>query len=52
MIFVGDKINRDYLFKLVEKVEKMIKRRVRYIVYSGSGFGEYEEGESGPEEVW
>lgn len=43
LIFVGDKINRNYLFKLVEKVEKLIKRRVRYIVYSGVEFGEYEE---------
>ncbi|MFZ1748727.1 MAG: ArsR family transcriptional regulator [Saprospiraceae bacterium] len=32
LIFVGD-INRPYLAELVEKVEKHIKRRIRYIVY-------------------
>lgn len=44
LIFVGDKIDRDYLFRLVEKVEKLIKRRVRYIVYSNGDFKEYQEG--------
>jgi len=44
LIFVGDKINREYLFNLIEKVEKLIKRRVRYIVYSGVEFEEYREG--------
>ena len=34
LIFVGDDINRSYLMSLVEKCEKMIRRRMRYIVYS------------------
>jgi len=34
LIFVGHKIDREYLMRLVEKVEKRIKRRIRYIVYS------------------
>ena len=41
LIFVGKKIDRNYLFKLVEKVEKLIRRRIRYIVYSDEEFEEY-----------
>lgn len=41
LMFVGAKIDREYLLKLIEKVEKMIKRRVRYIVYSDSEFKTY-----------
>ena len=33
LVFVGD-INKAYLAELVEKVEKHIHRRIRYIVYS------------------
>ncbi len=33
LVFVGD-INKTYLTELVEKVEKHIHRRIRYIVYS------------------
>lgn len=43
LIFVGDKINREYLYNLIEKVEKLIKRRVRYIVYSGVEFEKMSE---------
>ena len=41
LIFVGDRINRDYLLRLVDKVEKLIKRRIRYIVYSNKEFDNY-----------
>jgi hypothetical protein len=34
LVFIGEKIDKSYLMKLVEKVEKLIERRVRYIVYS------------------
>ena len=34
LIFIGDSVNRQYLVNLVEKCEKLIKRRLRYIVYS------------------
>jgi len=40
LIFVGPSIDRGYLLKLVEKVEKLIKRRIRYIVYSKNEFEE------------
>jgi hypothetical protein len=41
LMFVGAKIDREYLLRLVEKVEKMIKRRIRYIVYSEAEFKSY-----------
>ena len=41
LIFVGDDINRDYLVKLVEKTEKMISRRIRYVVFGNDEFTEY-----------
>lgn len=34
LILVGTEINREYLMKLVLKAEKLIKRKVRYIIYS------------------
>lgn len=43
LIFVGDKIDHNYLSKLVGKVEKLIKRRIRYIVYSGKEFKSYSD---------
>ena len=33
LVLVGD-INKSYLIELIEKVEKLIPRKVRYIVYS------------------
>ncbi len=39
LIFVGD-IDKSYLISLIEKSEKLIKRKIRYLVYSN------EEGES------
>ena len=38
LIFVGPDIDRGYLMRLVDKVEKLIKRRIRYIVYSNKEF--------------
>ncbi len=34
LIFIGDDINRQYLVSLVDKCETLIKRRLRYIVYT------------------
>ena len=31
LLFVGNSINKEYLLNLIEKVEKMIKRRIRYL---------------------
>jgi predicted transcriptional regulator len=32
LIFIGN-IEKDYLWSLIEKVEKLIKRKIRYIIY-------------------
>lgn len=40
LIFVG-KINQAYLIKLIEKVENMINRRIRYMVFDKNEFIEY-----------
>ncbi len=32
--FVGDKLDKNYLFSLMEKVEKLLDRKVRYLIVS------------------
>ena len=49
LIFVGN-IDKEYLFRLMNKVENLIQRRVRYIVYSRKDFDVYRE-RNGNEEV-
>lgn len=34
LLFIGD-INKTYLISLIEKVEKIIDRKIRYVAYSG-----------------
>jgi hypothetical protein len=34
LIFIGNNINKSYLMELVEKSEKLVKRKIRYIIYS------------------
>lgn len=34
LIFVGGSINKEYLTELIEKTEKIIKREIRYLVFS------------------
>ncbi len=41
LIFVGKDINKDYLFKLVGKVETMINRKIRYVVFEPEEFDGY-----------
>ena len=36
LAFIGNVINKPYLLKLVEKAEKLIHRKIRYIVYNVS----------------
>ncbi len=38
LIFVGDGINKEYLIKLIEKTEKLIKRKIRYVVFGNKEF--------------
>lgn len=40
LVFVGDGIEKPYLFNLIGKAETIIQRRISYIIYS---LGEYEE---------
>ena len=37
LVFVG-KIDRNYLLELVEKAEKKIKKKVRYVIFSPEEF--------------
>jgi len=39
-IFVGENLDADYLFRLVEKAEKLIHRKVDYLVMGKKEFGE------------
>ena len=34
LVFVGDDINKNYLLKLVSKAESMVKRKIRYMLFS------------------
>jgi len=36
LLFVGENINKNYLIGLIEKSEKLVKRRIRYIVLKKS----------------
>jgi predicted nucleotidyltransferase len=41
LLFIGKNINTDYLFKLIEKAEKLIKRRIRYLAIKPEDLGDY-----------
>lgn len=43
LIFVGGGINKTYLVELVEKTEKIIKRNIRYLVFSAEEIESYLE---------
>ena len=49
LIFIGDDINRQYLVNLVDKCEKMIRRRMRYIVYATADWQAAKERMNGEE---
>lgn len=34
LVFVGEKINKSYLLELIDKAEKIIDRKIRYLVYA------------------
>ncbi|MBN2236971.1 MAG: ArsR family transcriptional regulator [Bacteroidales bacterium] len=34
LIFMGEGVNKNYLVELVEKAERLIKRKIRYLVFS------------------
>ncbi|MFW6019552.1 MAG: winged helix-turn-helix domain-containing protein [Bacteroidales bacterium] len=43
LIFVGRNINKTYLLKLVEKAEKIINRKLRFMVFEPEEFIEYRQ---------
>jgi hypothetical protein len=42
LVFVGD-INKTYLLNLTEKAEKLIQKKVRFLIYSSAEFSEHKE---------
>ena len=40
LLLVGNGINREYLARLTDKGEKLIKRKIRYLVYNKNEFGD------------
>ncbi len=40
LLLVGNGINREYLARLTDKGEKLIKRKIRYLVYNKDEFGD------------
>ena len=53
LILVGE-VDRDYLIQLIAKMESMIKRKIRYIIYTEKEFGSLEQSgqESEPLLIW
>ncbi len=41
LVFVCDNIDREYLARLVEKVEKLISRKVRYLIFKKKEYEDY-----------
>jgi hypothetical protein len=41
LIFVCDGIDREYLARLIEKVEKLINRKIRYVIFNEEEFKNY-----------
>jgi hypothetical protein len=41
LIFVCDGIDREYLARLVERVEKLINRKIRYVIFNEKEFEQY-----------
>jgi len=43
LMFVGDKIDKEYLTRLIGKTENLIKRKIRYVVFKISEFKSFEK---------
>ncbi|MCD6179400.1 MAG: ArsR family transcriptional regulator [Bacteroidales bacterium] len=41
LIFMGEEVNKNYLIELIEKAEKLIKRKIRYLVFTTSEMQKY-----------
>ncbi len=42
LVFVGE-VNKEYLITLIEKVEQLISRKIRYVVYSGDDLAQADD---------
>lgn len=51
LILIGD-IDQQYLLQLIQKTEKLIKRKIRYLVYTEEEFEKREEQDDGLLLVW
>ncbi|MCD4772422.1 MAG: ArsR family transcriptional regulator [Bacteroidales bacterium] len=49
LIFVSENINHNYLTELIQKAEKLIKRKIRYLVLSTKEFEDYRKENKGIE---
>ena len=49
LIFVGDDINKEYLIKLIEKTEELIKRRIRYVVFGNNEYSDFVKTQKQPD---
>ena len=49
LIFVGEDLNKNYLMKLVDKAERLINRRIRYMVMTHKEFMDYRRNNGGEE---
>jgi hypothetical protein len=38
LVFIGDDIDRNYLIQLIEKAEKLIQRKIRFLIYASDEF--------------
>jgi hypothetical protein len=47
LILIGD-VNREYLLKLIDRVEQLINKKVRYVIYSEREFKKLGESVLGP----
>lgn len=41
LLFVGNAINSEYLLKLIEKTEKLIEKRIRYLIVKAEELSDY-----------
>jgi predicted nucleotidyltransferase len=41
LIFVGQKINREYLIKLIGKTESLIRKKIRFVLFEDEEFKEF-----------
>jgi hypothetical protein len=52
ILFIGSNINKDFLNRLIDKAESLIKRKIRYLILSPSEAGAYLVDEEGSMLIW